>query len=596
VCHSARLLSVQIAEWFADFGPQQERTTAGGPLASEGRSWSRLSSSEKPRSSAGPRLPAAFWGLLVLSVAVRLIGITRPLLGNFATKNVVYAMIARNWAEGRAPLWYPTLDCLAAGRRSLHMVDFPVAAYLAGWLWRTLGGSLDVWGRASAVAFSTASVVLMYLFVRRRHGQTAAIGAGFVLALSPVSIIYGQSFMLEASLVFFTLGTFYCLDRYLEAGRFAWLATTTVCLALLLLTKVYMLVLLLPLGVMVFCRGRRVGPRRADRPSARGNHGREPTQRPLLQAEPPLAQPVFPTRPVHAPAALAAVLAIVPTALWCAHAIHTAAPGGPLAEQVYYSLRESAGKHSPPHPLLWSADFYRQVYDDLAGVVLTPVALMLAAVGLVDRAWRQHIAWLLAVFVLVLALPLKFYELNYYYLAVLPPLCVLAGLGWRVIERRLQPARPAVTALLLIALVVSLRYAAGPAFVTPAEDRAVPAAAAAIRDRTGEDEPVATMHGSTIDLLYYCNRSGWSIPPHEAELESVLADCRRRGARYLVTAGVAAEGRQPEIPAALRGWPVALRGEGFCIYRLVEGDSVSRPSQRGVFSAPRPQVGAGTAP
>ena len=29
-----------------------------------------------------------------------MLAIGRPLVGNFATKNVVYAMIARNWAEG----------------------------------------------------------------------------------------------------------------------------------------------------------------------------------------------------------------------------------------------------------------------------------------------------------------------------------------------------------------------------------------------------------------------------------------------------------------------------------------------------------------
>jgi len=137
--------------------------------------------------------------LVVLTIALRLPGITRPLLGNFATKNVVYGMIARNWAEGRADLWRPTLDVLRGGQRSWHLVEFPVAAYLTGAIGR-LGGSLDVWGRLQAVAFSVGSVVLMFLFVHRRHGASAAGAAALAMALSPVSIIYGQSFMLEASL------------------------------------------------------------------------------------------------------------------------------------------------------------------------------------------------------------------------------------------------------------------------------------------------------------------------------------------------------------------------------------------------------------
>ena len=79
-------------------------------------------------------------GLLLLTLCTRLIAVNKPLLGNFATKNVVYAMIARNWAQGRATLWYPTLDCLCGTHRGLHMLEFPVSAYLSGWLWKTFGG------------------------------------------------------------------------------------------------------------------------------------------------------------------------------------------------------------------------------------------------------------------------------------------------------------------------------------------------------------------------------------------------------------------------------------------------------------------------
>jgi hypothetical protein len=134
----------------------------------------------------------ALVALLALTAGVRLPGITRPLLGNFATKNVMYAMIARNWAEGRAGILYPTLDCMVGGERSLHMLEFPVSAYLTGGLWRLFGGSLDVWGRGTAVGFSVASVAVLFLLVRRWHGPTAALGAACVLALSPVSIIYGH--------------------------------------------------------------------------------------------------------------------------------------------------------------------------------------------------------------------------------------------------------------------------------------------------------------------------------------------------------------------------------------------------------------------
>jgi len=321
-----------------------------------------------------------------------------------------------------------------------------------------------------------------------------------VLALSPVSIIYGQSFMLEASLVFFTLATFYGLDRWLAAGRLGWLLTATVCLALLLLTKVYMLVLLLPLGYMIV---------RSEGWTRRG----------------------------YATVLVAAAAAILPVALWSGHALRTSAPDSPSAARVYTSLQGNLDGYGPPDPLLWVPDFYRRVFDNLTGVVLTPVGFMLLLAGILDRQWRQYGAWLLAMVVLVVALPRKFHEMNYYYMAVLPPLCIMAGLGWQVIRERVRPGRAAVAVLLAVALLLSFRYAVRPAFVTPEEDRGVLTAAREVQRLSAEDEPVVTMHGTGIDLLYYCRRPGWVLKSDDPQWEAVLEACHRRGARYVVVVG-----------------------------------------------------------
>ncbi len=495
-------------------------------------------STQKPHVSQSAGWVLALFGLLALTAAVRLPAITRPLLGNFATKNVIHAMIARNWVQGRAGVLYPTLDCLVGGRRSLHMLEFSVSAYLTGGLWGLFGGSLDVWGRATSVAFSVASAAVLFLLVRRWHGTTAALGAGLILALSPISIIYGQSFMLDASLVFFTVATFYGLDRWLDGGRRAWLLAAGFCFALLLLTKVYMVVLLLPLGVMVL-----FGDRSVSRPSTE-----EPAR-----------------RPSRVLAVVAAGLAVLPVALWCVHALRTAAPGSEHAAHIYSCLQGNAEAYRPPDPLLRTPDFYRQLLDDLTGVILTPLGFVLLLAGFLDRAWRRHAAWLLAMMVLVAALPRKFHDMNYYYMAVLPPLCVVAGLGWQVAWERLQPGRIAAVGLLLVALLLSMRYAFKPAFVTPEEDRAVVAAGQAIQELTAEEEPIVTMHGTAIDLLYYANRPGWALDPETADLGAVLEDCRRGGARFLVVAGCEAASGELE---ALDAYELVLGGDGFRILAL----------------------------
>jgi len=535
--------------------------------------------------SQHPYLPLFLWVLLGLTAAVRLAGMNRPLSGNFATKNVVYAMIARNWIEGRAGILDPTLDCLKGGRRSLHMLEFPVSAYLTAGLWRMFGGSLDVWGRATSVAFSVASVTLLFLLVRRWHGTTTAIGAGFVLALSPVSVIYGQAFMLEASLVFFTLATFYGVDRWLDGGRAAWLAGAALCFALLLLTKIYMLVLVLPLGVMVLFRNTSV--LRSSRADGRlrssevepgssdgwlgSSDGWLGSSDGWLGSSGASPQRLKPGRtPDRAVALAAAGLAVLPAALWYAHAMHTAAPGSPHAAHIYFSLQRTAEAHRLPSPLLRTPDFYRQLLDDLTGVILTPLGFAFLLAGFLDKACRRHAVWLLAMAILVAALPRKFYEMNYYYMAVLPPLCVIAGLGWRVAWERLRPGRTATAGLVIVALVLSMRYAVKPAFVTPEDDRAVVRAGQAAQELTAAEEPVVTMHGATIDLVYYCHRPGWAVAPDTPELNAVLEECRRQGARYLVVAGPeAASGR----PKALDAHTPVVRGQGFCVYQLRPGPS-----------------------
>jgi hypothetical protein len=492
------------------------------------------------------KLPRAFWGLLLLTVLVRSAGIDRPLVGNFATKSVAYAMIARNWATGAAPIERPTLDCLAGGDRGWHLLDFPVAAYLAGGAWSLLGGNLDVWGRALAIVFSTASVALMFLLVRRWHGETAAWGASLVLALSPVSIIYGQSFMLEPSMVFFTLATLGSFELGVQSKRNVWFILGALCLGLLLLTKIYMLVLLLPLAAIV----------------VRGANAANPTSR--------LSHCLWP--------AVAIALAVLPAVAWYTYAWHISAPESDVADRVIYSNHHSASNHPFPHPLLVSAGFYARLFYNLAGPVMTPIALLLALVALTQRSWRQHAPWIASMGLLLIALPLKFHEMNYYYLVILPPMCVLAGLGWQVVKERFQPGRIATASLLAISVAISLRLSIGPAFVTPAEDRAVLVAAEATRKLTRPGESVATMHGSTIDLLYYCDRPGWAIAPDQTDLALKLEDLNRHGARILVVCNLQQIAANQTATTVLANLAQIAEGHDYRIYRLDQTSHVQKPA------------------
>jgi hypothetical protein len=474
--------------------------------------------------------------VLLVASLVRLPAISRPLLGYFGAKNVVYAMIARNWIEGRASLWRPTLDCLAGGERAWHLLEFPVSAYLAGAAWGVFGGSLDAWGRLVSAVFSLGGVALMFALVRRWHGPAAAYGAGTMLALSPVAIIFGQSFMLEASLVFFTLASFWCLDCWLATDRKRWLLAASVVFALLLLTKIYMLAMVLPLAALVW---------RTLRGRGRLANGR-----------------------IWGEFILAGILASAPAAAWYAHAWQAASPEQATSARVFYSIRHSAAVHRWPHPLLASPEFYKRQMDDLSGIMLTPIGLALALAGACNPGWRRHAPWLAATAILIAALPAKFHELSYYDFVILPAGCVLVGLGWQIVYERMRPGRLGIAGVMVVGLAFSMRYAARPAFTTPAEDRDVLAAAAAVQELTTGGEPVATLHGAGMDLLYYCNRTGWAYSVNDRRLADKLQAAREQGARWLAVADLKSAAESPSASAALEGLPVVRSGRDFKIYDL----------------------------
>lgn len=495
-------------------------------------------SAERRPARRGPLAPlradlALALALAALTVALRLPGVTRPLVGVFATKNVVYAMIARNFARGDAGWRLPAVDVLVGGAPGLHLLEVPLSAYAAGLLWRTCGGSLDVWGRAVSIACSAAAVAWMFAAVRRRHSRQAAAMAAMVMASAPVSVIYGQCFMLEPSAALLAIAAYDAVGRWSDGGSRGWLIVGAAALAAAALTKIYLAVLLLPLLAL-----------------ATGGLDR--------------------WRAWWTAAALAASLA--PAIAWCGYAWHVSAPGGPDAGRIYYSLRDSRQAHAWPSPRLAEAAFYMGAARDLSTLALTPIGAALALVGMaaaVDRRQIPLLAWLASMLLLVVLLPAKFQVMNYYWLVVLPPWAMAAGVGWETLLAR-WPATPALRVAVFASLpLIGLTLAARSAFVTPPEDRSVVAAAEAARRLAPRGRPIVASHGSCPDLLYYCDRRGWAIPADAPDFDAQLREAIDAGARLLVTCGQD-EPRRNEPPPGLSAAPIE-QGPGFAIWQLSPG-------------------------
>lgn len=475
------------------------------------------------------------WMLLLLpalAAAVRLPGLDRPLSGNFATKNVVYAMAARNWAEGRAPLWQPTIDCLTDGERSWHLMEYPASALVTAAAWRMFGGSLDVWGRLTAIAWSCLAVVCAYRLGRRWFGEVEGRVAGLVMAFAPVGIIYGQSFMLEASVAALSLVAVDVMDVWRQTRKWLPLLITALAASLVVATKVYMAILVVPLAAVVLLR-------RPDSPAL--------SRRELLAMS----------------AAFACALA--PTIAWYGWVASVDATAGPAVD---FHPRSRATIHDIPHPLLGDPQYYGRLLYHAAGLMLTPLGLAAACIGACDRRFRRALAWLAVSLGLWFALPLKFHHANYYFLVVLPPAALAAGVGWRRLRDQLPLVHRLEPAAALVTLAIVARLSIGPAFNTPDEDRSVPDVAAAARQASSADDKIATLHGSTIDVLYYCDRTGWAFDVDDPNFAERLIVAQAGGAKVLAVADVDRALSKPHINATLNALPVLASGDDWTLYRL----------------------------
>jgi hypothetical protein len=256
---------------------------------------------------------------------------------------------------------------------------------------------------------------------------------------------------------------------------------------------------------------------------------------------------------------------------------------------VEHHPRSRAAIHSVPHPLLFTAEYYVRTVSDFATHVLTPVGalvLLLGGIGVGKLRSASFFALVAAFGLLLAALPLKFFAANYYYVVVLPAAALATGAAWRQIVARFQPSARIQAVIGIVFLACAARYAVGPAFKTPPGDRSVETAADAARRQSPADQPLATLHGSSVDLLYYCDRRGWALDASDPRFAERLEVAVAGGAQYLVVADLATAYDRSATIDVLRSLAVVDSGDDWQLLELPKQvRSASRPATEDVAGA-----------
>ncbi len=429
------------------------------------------------------------WIVLLLSVALRMLGIFRPLLGNFAVYQTAYAMIARFFVEGNfKTIFYPQVNILVNGKPSLHLLYYPISALIAALGSRFLGGTLDFWGRFQSVLFYAGAAFYLYRFVKIFLDARIALAALIAFAIAPLTIIYGQSFQHEMATVFFTAAFFYYWLQFLRKRRPWHFVLTGFFLSWILLTRPNNLYVFLPALYLAIVN------------SKSANSG---------------WKNIFKL-------GFISILGLVLPALWYFHTWKVSYEANNIYSTMYAQLMVRSSFVSP---LVLHGEYYKRLLDILTGNVCTPVGFTLLLIGILAgfRDGRKNlffILWSFSFLTSSLLIPRKLIDHEFYLLHFLLPAAPLMGLGFLHVYDHLDlkglPKKVALAFFITASFGLSMRYALHPAFNTPDEDKHVLELADKVRILTQKDEARIIVQGSHT-VLYYSDRYGWtfSILPSE---------------------------------------------------------------------------------
>ncbi|HXV14923.1 MAG TPA: glycosyltransferase family 39 protein, partial [Candidatus Krumholzibacteria bacterium] len=157
---------------------------------------------------------------------------------------VVLAAVLRFWHIGAQSLWideYLTLEVATAKpgypiwQLLLHNIHGPLHA-LSVFLFGLIGRS-DGWLRLPSALAGIATVPLLFLWMRPRFGQRAALWGALLLAINPLHVHYSQELRNYAFAVLFVMAGAVCVDGLIARATRARAAAFAVCAAAAVLSN-----------------------------------------------------------------------------------------------------------------------------------------------------------------------------------------------------------------------------------------------------------------------------------------------------------------------------------------------------------------------
>ncbi|MEO8204861.1 MAG: glycosyltransferase family 39 protein [Chthoniobacterales bacterium] len=158
-----------------------------------------------------------FIAFLVIGILMRLAAINQPLIDAHSERQCYTAACSRSLSEQSGwPISFMPNWC---GDQVVHLaLEFPVYNYLTIFLTHVTG-NLDVSGKLLSILFWALSFFVIQGIWRKLLSERETFWANFLFVFSPLSVFFGQVFMMEMLVQFLACTMILTLLRYRESGR-----------------------------------------------------------------------------------------------------------------------------------------------------------------------------------------------------------------------------------------------------------------------------------------------------------------------------------------------------------------------------------------
>ena len=432
------------------------------------------------------------------------------------------ASVAREYVKaGHIDLLHPQFHDLSSIPSGLdnpsgwRMVEFPLRDALHAWIYLHFPslGFLEI-GRGLSIAFSSATIVIIYLIVVLLSGPLAALSSALIYAILPYNMYYGRVILPEPMLVMFTMLTLLLYIKYCDTKKLLYWLTGLLSLACALLLKPTALIILLPM----------VG---------------------YFLASSTKNLKLFFTSLLFA-------LAIVPYWLWRQH-IASYREGIPASSWLFNS-----------NGIRFKGAWFRWLFGERIGKLilgyfgLIPLGFGLTKLG--DKAKETFVygGLLLGSLAYLAIIATGNVQHDYYQIQIIPTIAILTGVGissMLTLKKGLGKVAMAifVAAILTLSTALSWYELQGYFWVN---NRAMVEAGIYIDAHTPPDAKIIAPYQGDTAFLYQTNRRGWPIG---GEIDKKILS----GATYYVTTT-----RDQEYNELKAQYPVIIENDRFAVLDL----------------------------